>query len=152
MQCISCVQDESAAAQKDAAAQRTLAAQAAHAAREAEKQLERCRSQLATAVAKEERSKARTRDTYARMRNAWAATKGSSRASGAIAAAARELRPIEIVGIYEHAKQASDAELSRLAVENEDLKEEAKQLQNQLALLRQQRGSAAVANIEVLYD
>jgi hypothetical protein len=142
-------QDEAAAAQKEAAHQRALAAHAAHAARETEKRLERCRGQLAAGVAREERTLARNRDVYGRVRAAWAATKGTPRAPGAIAAAARELRAIEIVGIYEHAKAGADAELARLAAENLGLLEEVRQLENKAALLARERGGAGAASIEV---
>lgn len=142
-------QAERSEAQKDAAAQRALAVQLTHNAREAEKRLERCRGQLAAAVAREERTLERNRAIYTRMRSAWAATKGSGRASGAVAAAARELRAVEIVGIYEHEKGVGDRELSRLAEENRALLQEVRGLQNKATLLARERGGIGAATVEV---
>ena len=148
-QCGNHVQAEARDAQKEAGQQRALAAHAANSSREAEKRLERCRSQLAAAVAREERTLARNKEVYSRVRTAWAATKGTPKAPGAVAAAARELRAIEIVGIYEHAKASSDAELARLAALNDSLTEEVRQLQNKAALLARERGTAGAASAEV---
>lgn len=91
-----------------------------------------------TQVIKEERRLARDKAAYARIRQAYASTvkrpapagllggleanggvAGAARraAAGAIAAAARELRPVELVGIYEGQKEALERELAAAKAE-----------------------------------
>lgn len=95
------MQDDLAESSKECGHLRIQVAQLAHNLREGEKRLERCREQLAVAVGREERQVGKAKQTYARLKSAWAQAKGSSKAAGAISAATRELRPVEIVGIYE---------------------------------------------------
>jgi hypothetical protein len=83
---------------------RLQVSQLSHNLREAEKRLERCRDQLAVSIAKEERALARNKQTYGRIKAAWASTRGTNKAAGAISGASREMRPVEIVGIYEEQK------------------------------------------------
>lgn len=90
-------------------------------------------------VVKEERRLARDKAAYSRIRQAFAQSKRptattpaglglaalgngsdvSSRraAAGAVAAAARELRPVELVGIYESQKEAMEKELAAAKAE-----------------------------------
>lgn len=64
-------------------------------------------------VAKEERRVTRDKEAYARLRSAFAATASApGKAAGAVAAAARELRPLEIVGLYETRREALDQEVA----------------------------------------
>jgi hypothetical protein len=144
-----CVQEEAAASAKDAAQQRALATQHLHACREMEQRLEQCRKQLGAAVTREERTLARNRDIYSRMRVAWASTKGTPRAPGAVAAAARELRPVEIVGIYEHHKAQADLEMVRVSRDNDDLRADVRRLENELLLIKRDLGGGGIATIEV---
>lgn len=95
------LQDELAESNRDCGHLRLQVAQLTHNMREGEKRLERCREQLAVAVGREERLVGKSKQTYARLKSAWAQAKGTSKAAGAISAAARELRPVEIVGLYE---------------------------------------------------
>ena len=78
--------------------------QLTHSLREGEKRLEKTREQLAASISKEERFQTRGKQAYARIRAAWACAKGTSKAAGALAAASREMRPVEIVSIYEEQK------------------------------------------------
>lgn len=89
-------------------------------------------------VVKEERRLARDKQAYARIRQAHAQSKrptattpaglglaalaGSDvtarrAAAGAVAAAARELRPVELVGIYESQKEVMEKELAAAKAE-----------------------------------
>lgn len=95
------LQDELAETSRDCGHLRLQAAQLTHNLREGEKRLERCREQLAVSLGREERQLGKAKQTYARLKSAWAQAKGTSKAAGAISAAARELRPVEIVSLYE---------------------------------------------------
>jgi hypothetical protein len=143
------VQVEAATSAKEAAQQRALTVQHLHACREMEQRLEQCRKQLGSAVAREERTLARNRDIYSRMRVAWASTKATPRAPGAIAAAAREMRPVEIVGIYEHHKAQADLEMARVSRDNDGLRAEVRHLENELLLIKRDLGGGGMATIEV---
>jgi hypothetical protein len=57
---------------------------------------------------------------YTRLKSAFAAHKAEASgrgAAGAVAAAARELRPVEIVGVYEQQREALELDASRLRAE-----------------------------------
>lgn len=147
--CSKRLQEEAASAVKDAAQHAALSTQHAHACREAEKRLEKCRAQLATSVSREERTLARNREVYGRVRSAWAATKGGGRAPGAVAAAARELRPVEIVGIFEHHKAETDLEIARLSGDNDALRADLRRAENEALLMRREVGGTGAASLEV---
>lgn len=98
------VQGEVAASQKESGHLKLQVTQLTHSLRECEKRLEKTREQLSASMSKEERFHARGKQAYARIRAAWASTKGTNKVAGAIAAASREMRPVEIVGIYEDQK------------------------------------------------
>eukprot|EP00892_Ulva_mutabilis_P009660 jgi/Ulvmu1/7066/UM033_0126.1 len=134
-------QDDLAESNKDCGHLRLQVAQLTHGLREGEKRLERCREQLAVAVGREERLTGKARQTYARLKSAWAQAKGSSKAAGAISAAARELRPVEIVGIYEEQRAQTDTELKRLAAENEVLLRQVRDLENRVTLTTRELSS-----------
>jgi hypothetical protein len=71
-----------------------------------------------TQVKAEERRLARDKAIYARLRQAYAASKSrQGAAAGAVAAAARELRPVEIVGLYEAQREALEGETAGLRAE-----------------------------------
>ena len=98
------VQDEVAASQKESGNLKLQVTQLSHSLRECEKRLEKTREQLSASIAKEERFLSRGKQAYARIRAAWASAKGTNKVAGAIAAASREMRPVEIVSIYEDQK------------------------------------------------
>jgi hypothetical protein len=66
---------------------------------------------------------ARDKAVYSRLRQAYAASKSRAAAAagctaaGALAVAARELRPAEIVGLYEQQREALEAEAAGLRAE-----------------------------------
>jgi hypothetical protein len=62
----------------------------------------------------------RSSQVYTRLKSAFAAHKAEAAgrgAAGAVAAAARELRPVEIVGVYEQQREGLELEASRLRAE-----------------------------------
>lgn len=81
--------------------------------------MDRLKEHLAERVQREERRQQRDKEVYERLKRAHAALRadrtGSSRSpsgsAGAVAAATRELRPVEIVGIYEAQRDAMEQEL-----------------------------------------
>ena len=78
---------------------------------------------LADKVAREERRMARDKAVYAALRQAWVVGKeagsgeGGRAAAGAVGAAAREMRAVEIVGLYEAQREGLEAELSAAKAE-----------------------------------
>lgn len=98
------VQDELANSHKECGHLKLQVTQLAHSLRECEKRLEKTREQLSASISKEERFHTRGKQAYTRIRAAWASAKGTSKAAGAIATASREMRPVEIVSIYEDQK------------------------------------------------
>ena len=79
---------------------RARAQHAEHAARLHEAAAEKLRAKLADDVTAQERRCERNAKAYARMKRTLAANKGRATA-GMMSAAVRELRPVEIVGLYE---------------------------------------------------
>ena len=98
------LQEEVSNLQRECGHLKLQVTQLQHSLREGEKRLEKAREQLATSISKEERFQTRGKQAYARIRAAWACAKGTSKAAGAIATASREMRPVEIVSIYEEQK------------------------------------------------
>ena len=70
-----------------------------------------------------------------------------SAVAGGIAAATRELRPIELVGLYEGQREALDAELSVVKAEAKLLAGQLRDAQNQLML--KDRSAAAAKGRQV---
>ncbi|GIL44765.1 hypothetical protein Vafri_2272 [Volvox africanus] len=124
-----------------------------HTFRGRETTLDKLRGVLAERVAQEERRVARDKAAYQRIRAAYVATLGSAagstnggnpgagaqqqqqhRAAGAIAAAARELRPVEIVGLYETRREASEQELAAYRAEVRSLADQLREAQNHIAI------------------
>eukprot|EP00798_Chlamydomonas_sp_ICE-L_P019230 gene19230-25855_t len=79
-----------------------------HAILKREVAMDKLRLILSDKVAKEERRVARDKDIYLRLRQAHASTRqaGQQAQAGAVSAAARELRPVEIVSIYESQRKS----------------------------------------------
>ncbi|GIM00811.1 hypothetical protein Vretimale_5731 [Volvox reticuliferus] len=125
-----------------------------HTFRGRETTLDKLRAVLAEKVAQEERRVARDKTAYQRIRAAYVATLGSGagstnggnsgagtqqqqqqqRAAGAIAAAARELRPVEIVGLYETRREAAEQELAGYRAEVRSLADQLREAQNHIAI------------------
>ncbi|PNH02559.1 hypothetical protein TSOC_011452 [Tetrabaena socialis] len=114
-----------------------------HAFRAREASLDKMRSALADKVAKEERRLARDKAAHGRLRTALLVTQqqqaggqggANGKAAGALAAAARELRPVEIVGLYEARREAADQELAACRAEIRSLAEQLRDAQNLIAL------------------
>ncbi|GLI64985.1 hypothetical protein VaNZ11_008410 [Volvox africanus] len=124
-----------------------------HTFRGRESTLDKLRGVLAERVTQEERRVARDKAAYQRIRAAYVATLGSAagstsggnpgpgaqqqkqhRAAGAIAAAARELRPVEIVSLYETRREASEQELAAYRAEVRSLADQLREAQNHIAI------------------
>ncbi|KAL0019238.1 hypothetical protein WJX79_004955 [Trebouxia sp. C0005] len=108
-----------------------------HAARAQEVILEQLKGRLGDKVTKEERVAKRDAEAYARLKRAFLTNKGegSSRGqAGAVAAAARELRPVEIVGLYEEQKDRMESELAMLRAEVRALADNLKDTENRAGL------------------
>ncbi|KAL6756451.1 hypothetical protein V8C86DRAFT_73358 [Haematococcus lacustris] len=133
-------------AESELTALRTRAAQMEHALRAREAAMDKLRGALADKVAREERVVARDKQVYARLRSAFAthreqvlngSTNGKgpgTNAAGAVAAAARELRPVEIVGLYEQQRETLDSELTAARKEVRLLAEQLRDAQNMISV------------------
>ncbi|MEW5316929.1 MAG: hypothetical protein WDW38_008268 [Sanguina aurantia] len=107
-----------------------------HSARHKEAALDKLTAHLAERVAKEERRLARDKAVYARMRGAYVTHKADLQgkgAAGAISAASRELRPIEIVAIYELQREALERELGGARSEVRSLCGQLRDAQNHIS-------------------
>ncbi|GLC50209.1 hypothetical protein PLESTB_000354400 [Pleodorina starrii] len=119
-----------------------------HSFRSREASMDKLRAALAEKVAQEERRVARDKAAYQRIRAAYVATMGPSaggatpgggaqqqqKAAGAMAAAARELRPVEIVGLYESRREAAEQELAAYRAEVRSLADQLREAQNHIAI------------------
>ncbi|GFH06263.1 uncharacterized protein HaLaN_00865, partial [Haematococcus lacustris] len=133
-------------AESELTALRARAAQMEHALRAREAAMDKLRGALADKVAREERVVARDKQVYARLRSAFAthreqvlngSTNGKgpgTNAAGAVAAAARELRPVEIVGLYEQQRETLDSELTAARKELRLLAEQLRDAQNMISV------------------
>ncbi|KAG1659544.1 hypothetical protein FOA52_016167 [Chlamydomonas sp. UWO 241] len=110
-----------------------------HTARSRELAVDKLRSMLSDKVAKEERRLARDKTTYASLRQAWLASRDGGRSSaGAVAAACREMRPVELVGLYEAQRAGLESELSHLRSESRTLAGQLRDAQNLIAAKERQ--------------
>jgi len=103
-------------------------AQLEHNLRAKDVELQKLKDKLAEKAEREDRRKARDKEIYDKLKRSVA-----RQTAGAASAAVRELRPVEIVGIYEAQRDAAEAELTQLAAENATLK---KQAQDQGAFIK----------------
>ncbi|KAG2450781.1 hypothetical protein HYH02_004618 [Chlamydomonas schloesseri] len=119
-----------------------------HMYRSREAVIDKLKASLAEKVAREERRLARDKAAYSRIRAAYLQTMApggssstggggntpSGKAAGAMAAAARELRPVEIVGLYESRREALEEELSVCRAEVRSLAEQLRDAQNLITM------------------
>nr|BAI63221.1 basal body protein [Chlamydomonas reinhardtii] len=117
-----------------------------HMYRSREAVIDKLKASLADKVAREERRLARDKAAYTRIRAAYLQTMAhsstaggaggtpSGKAAGAMAAAARELRPVEIVGLYESRREALEEELSVCRAEVRSLAEQLRDAQNLITM------------------
>ncbi|MEW5300295.1 MAG: hypothetical protein WDW36_003235 [Sanguina aurantia] len=107
-----------------------------HSTRHKEAAMEKLTAHLAERVAREERRLARDKAVYGRMRGAYVAHRADLQgkgAAGAISAASRELRPIEIVAIYELQREALEGELGGARSEVRSLCVQLRDAQNHIS-------------------
>ncbi|EFJ49191.1 hypothetical protein VOLCADRAFT_117327 [Volvox carteri f. nagariensis] len=100
-----------------------------HTYRSRETTLEKLRAALANKVTQEERRVARDKAAYQRIPQ-----QQQQRAAGAMAAAARELRPVEIVGLYETRRETAEQELAAYCAEVRSLADQLREAQNHIAI------------------
>lgn len=127
-------------AEAAAGAARQALAQAEHAARGHEAAAQKLRACLADRVRAEERRRGRDADALRRVRKTLAA-RGEPRGvsgAGALSAAVRELRAVEIVGLYEGQREGLEMELAVMRAELCALSEQCRNQQNELAIHRSQ--------------
>ncbi|KAF5839020.1 hypothetical protein DUNSADRAFT_1797 [Dunaliella salina] len=108
-----------------------------HALRSREASMDKLRAALADKVVKEERQAARDKQVYARLRSAFAAHRADlqgKNAAGSIAAASRELRPVEIVGVYEQQREGLETQLVAARTEVRLLSEQLRDAQNLISI------------------
>ncbi|KAL3157009.1 hypothetical protein ABBQ38_001262 [Trebouxia sp. C0009 RCD-2024] len=125
--------DKARAAEAEVQKLQSQLAHLEHASRAQELTLEQLRGRLSDKVTREERLARRDAEAYARLKRAFLSNKGdgSSRGqAGAVAAAARELRPVEIVGLYEEQKDSMESELAMLRAEVRTLAHQLKDAEN----------------------
>ncbi|KAK9820170.1 hypothetical protein WJX72_007055 [[Myrmecia] bisecta] len=111
-------------------------AQAEHGGRAKEAVLQKLRARLTDKVAQDERRGKRDADALARIKRAIITHKGDPQgraAAGAVSAAARELRPVEIVSMYESHREGMEMELVALRAEVRTLADQLRQAENALS-------------------
>lgn len=106
-----------------------------HLVRSREQEADKLRDKLAERVAREERRTARDKEVYERLKRVHATAGGSrqSPSSGSVNAAVRELRPVEIVSLYEAQRDQQESELAVLRKESQSLAEELREARNLIA-------------------
>eukprot|EP00884_Botryococcus_braunii_P006227 jgi/Botrbrau1/15605/Bobra.0264s0005.1 len=128
----------------ESATLRLAVVQAEHAARAKEAGAEQLCAQLEAKVKAEERLHKRSSAAYARIKRALATSRGDMEgksAAGAMAAACRELRPIEIVALYEEEREATEAEVAMLRAEVRTMAAQLREAENKALLLQAGKGT-----------
>ncbi|BDA41633.1 hypothetical protein COCOBI_02-4140 [Coccomyxa sp. Obi] len=148
-QCHAEVQERVRAAERRAGHARQALVQAEHSSRAHEAAAQKLRERLAAKVRAEEWRLQRDADAHSRIKAALASHKGDGRAksaAGAVSAAVREMRPLEIVGVYESQREALEMELAVLRAEMRTLQEQLRDAQNLLAIQEGGRPTALSNN------
>ncbi|GMH32940.1 hypothetical protein BSKO_00774 [Bryopsis sp. KO-2023] len=127
-------EEESEKAKQESQQLKQLNSKLEHSLRSTELTVQKLKERMKEKLDKEERRLQNDKETYGRIRHAYTSTKNKLAArAGAVAKAARQLRPVEIVSIYETSQESMESELASLHAEVRVLSNQLKDAQNALA-------------------